>query len=254
MRHRTDRSDRHPWSKFGIGLAGLVLAATFLAVPAPAAAAVASEEKQPARPEKPAPQTAEQQPVKRPADGQEADRRTADARKTAAPDPGTSASRVTKMATAGADAVDSAASDEPLRFTNDDLPRIPRMYRGESGAPDATATAGKIGKKPHDQSSSVSAGATPAPEGSSTSPGETTAQRRKQLQRQIIVLQERINHLKARRLSVQNPLHRGVTRGREDEGKAVGGRSGDAQLEWVDRQLAGAERELRETQAALSAL
>ena len=248
MKNRADGRDRHPSPRVGVGLAGLLLATGLLGGLTLAAVAdtradreaantQAEQKKDPSQ--ESAHQKDEKQPARPSADGQKKDSRRPDAREPSAP-------------VAGADSAVAAradAADEPLRFTNADLPTIPRMYQGVGKAADGAAQPGKIGRRPQRKPSSDRARAVSTPP-----PRETTAQRRQQLRRHIAVLQERVQHLKARRLSVQNPLHRGVTPAREAEEEAVGGLAGGTQLAWVKKQLISTELELKKAQAALAAL
>ncbi|MFQ5719980.1 MAG: hypothetical protein ACE5IK_10580 [Acidobacteriota bacterium] len=137
----------------------------------------------------------------------------------------------------------------PVRFTNDDLPDVPLMYRRgreDDGSKDLES------KKRGPKSSArpdESAGKTAADDAAAAARIENQTR----LRRRIADLQHRLTYLQQRQLALQNPLHRGVTPAGEDEDEAVGGQSNTVHLDWVQEQIDATTRALDEARAAYQA-
>ncbi len=143
----------------------------------------------------------------------------------------------------------SPRKQQPLRFTNDDLPRLRREHRGEDPPPGETAEGegepGEVAAGPGDGEARSAVAALE---------DEAHARRLADTRRRIAELESRQQHLEARLRSIQNPLLRGVTSAGEEEQEAVGGLSNEEQLTWVKEELATTEQALEEARAALTEL
>ena len=144
-----------------------------------------------------------------------------------------------------APAAKASPSEEVLRFTNDDLPKIASQREDEAeeggktaDAPpeDAAASKAKKSKAKADESDSEEKDEE-AEDFEDVLGAEERAAKTIVLQRQIAEGEKRIEQLESRRRALQNPLHAGLFPAGTEEQEAVGGQGNDVRLAWVEEQI-----------------
>jgi len=130
-----------------------------------------------------------------------------------------------------------AATEAVVRFTNADLPPLRRQDQG-AGKDKAEAKAGDGTEKPEGEADGTLDGALKGAEKEALE--STIAATRKE----IAMLELRLEHLKGRLLSVQNPLLKRVTPPDPEEEEAVAGAANTEHLSWVKEQIAATEEAL----------
>ena len=129
-------------------------------------------------------------------------------------------------------------ADEVPRFTNDDLPRTPRMYESqESNADDKK----KAKKKPGDEKKAAAE-------------ARRMRARAAELRVSIAEMEARLSHLERRTMAIKNPLLAGRTPADDTEAAAVGGLSAPERLNWVENEIAATRQELENARAELATL
>ena len=134
-------------------------------------------------------------------------------------------------------------TDEVPRFTNDDLPRTPRMY--ESQDLDADDKKKKAKKKPGEEAGDEKEAAAAA---------EAMRARAAELRASIVDMEARLSYLERRTMAIKNPLLAGRTPADDTENAAVGGLGASERLSWVEDQIAATNKQLENARAELATL
>ncbi len=139
------------------------------------------------------------------------------------------------------DTKSSAEVNEPLRFTNADLPELWPQDRVQP-AEGKDAQAGRPPRK--DAGESIDSALAPLQD-------EAREQAIIETRKEIARLEVQLEYLNSRLLAVRNPLLKRVTPPSSEEEAAVAGLPNTERVAWVTDQIAGTETALREAREQL---